>query len=260
MLPTKDYSAAETIANLSKWRGQMLDKGFKICFVLRTDASSNFTSKEFAKWCKKEKITLTIVDPKHQEQNAFVERIYQTVSRMARSMLVNAHLPIEFYQLALKYACKQLRVLPAKNLVVIDGKPTSTYSILYGKKPRIGHFKVFGCPVVFKCYSPLINGKALTDFTELQRGCQGVFVGFPDDQAGWLLFVATKINDSHLVVSSDVVFDQYFLSGFTGLITKYNESQNECKIGQSASTPATEEASMQQKPSRTPEKKKGNTI
>jgi hypothetical protein len=149
MLPAKDYLAKVTIQLLSDWRSKMVKKGFQMCFMIRADAGSNFTSKEFSDWCNKESIKLTIAGPKHQEQNAFVERAYGTASRMARSMLVNAHLPITFYQLALQYACKQLRVLPAKGLIDSNGNPTTTYAILHGKKPRISRFKVFGCPVVF---------------------------------------------------------------------------------------------------------------
>ena len=61
----------------------------------------------------------------------------------------------------------------------------------------------------------MINGKIVTDFKQLQKGCRGIFVGFPDNQAGWLFFVEHKIGGSHLVISMDAVFDQHFLSGIT---------------------------------------------
>ena len=128
---------------------------FPTFMYLRADAGSNFTSHKFKEWCSNNKITLSIAGPKHQEQNAFVERAYGTASRMARSMLVKAHLPIAFYHLALQYACKQMRVLPAKGLLDSEGKPTTTYAILHGKKPRIGRFKVFGCPCVLRGMLPI---------------------------------------------------------------------------------------------------------
>jgi hypothetical protein len=59
--------------------------------------------------------------PKHQEQNSFIKKAYGTASQMARSMLVHSHLPMDFYHLALDYACKMLRVLPAKGLVDHEG-------------------------------------------------------------------------------------------------------------------------------------------
>ena len=109
----KDYSSEETIKCLNEWRGKMLKRGFELFIHLRSDAGSNFTSQDFKDWCNKEYIKLSIAAPKHQEQNGFVERAYQTASRMARAMLIKAHLKIEFYILALMYACKILRVLPA---------------------------------------------------------------------------------------------------------------------------------------------------
>lgn len=150
---------------------------------------------------------------------------------MARSMLVRAHLPIEFFHLAMDYAVLILRVLPAKGLVDEDNNPTTTYQILHGKRPRVQRFKVFGCPVVFKRYQPQHEGDVSTNFKQLQRGSRGIFVGFPKNQAGWLIFVHEKINGSHLVVSSDVDFDQQFFSGVTGNNKVFHAGQNESNIG-----------------------------
>ena len=228
-----DKTSEETIRALSEWRGGMVKKGFKMFIVLRTDAGSNFTSSEFKEWCLKENIELSIAGPKHQEQNAFAERAYGTASRMARSMLVKARLPLKFYHLALSYACKQMRVLPAKGLVDENGDQTTTYAILHRKKPRIGRFKVFGCPCVFKKYQPRHDGKASTHFKQLQRGSRGIFVGFPDNQAGWLIYVPEKVGGTHLIVSSDVSFDQYFLSCPQGVEQEFANSQTVRNVGKS---------------------------
>ena len=92
-------------------------------------------------------------------------------------MLVRAHLSMCFYSLALAYTCKLLRVLPAKGLKYIKDKPTTTYTILHGKKPRISHYyKVFGCPVVFKRYKPMIDGKIITEFKHLHKRVAEVFL------------------------------------------------------------------------------------
>ena len=230
-LGVRDKSAEETIEVLGNWQKQMVKKGFEMLMFIRADAGTNFTSDAFKSWCVNNNITLSLAGPKHQEQNAFAERAYGTASRMARSMLVRAHLPISFYQLALKYACKQMRVLPAKGLVDENGHPTTTYAVLHGKRPRIGRFKVFGCPCVFKRYTPQADGKLTTDFKQLNQGSRGIFVGFPEDQAGWLIFVPEKINNSHLVVSMDVAFDQHFISGVSGLSHEFDGSQTIRNVG-----------------------------
>jgi hypothetical protein len=126
-----------------------------------------------------------------------------------------------------------MRVLPAKGLVDENGDQTTTYAILHRKKPRIGRFNVFGCPCVFKKYQPRLDGKASTHFKQLQRGSRGIFVGFPDNQAGWLIYVPEKIGGTHLIVSSDVSFDQYFLSCPQGVEQEFANSQTVRNVGKS---------------------------
>jgi hypothetical protein len=88
MLLCPDYSSEEAIKTLKALCSRMFQKGFNMFFYIRSDAGSNFTSKAFSDWCKEENITLTVAAPRHQEQNAFVERAYGTCSKMACAMLV----------------------------------------------------------------------------------------------------------------------------------------------------------------------------
>ena len=128
----ENKSAEETIRCLDKWRKSMKNYGFINFLYLRTDAGTNFISESFKKWCDEEGITLTTAGPKHQEQNGFVESAYKTANEMARSMLVQAHLPLSFLHLALDYACLIMRVLPAKNLLKSEEKSlTTTYDRVF---------------------------------------------------------------------------------------------------------------------------------
>ena len=67
----------------------------------------------------------------------------------------------------------------------------------------------------------------------MQRGCRGIFVGFPKDQAGWLIYVPEKIAGSYLVVSMDVAFDQYFVSGIYATKTEFDGGQIVRNVGKS---------------------------
>ena len=223
-------SATETIKNLGLWRKEMRVQGFNTFLYLRSDAGKKILSEDFKVWCKNEDITLTVAGPKHQEQNAFAESAYKTVNRMSRSMLVQARLPLTFIHLALDYSCAILRVLPAKGLKIDQSTVVTTYELLYGRKPSIRRFKVFGCPVIFKRYQPIYDGDSSTKFTQLQQGSRGIFVGFPRNQAGWLIYVPQKIGNKHLVVSMDVVFDQSFLSSITGTSIPFSQAQQEREI------------------------------
>ena len=223
-------SARATIKAMVDWRKEMVSKGLHVFFFLRSDAGTNFTSDEFKEWCKDEGITLTIAGPKCQEQNTFAETTYKPVSQMARKMLVCAHLPMDFFHFALGYALLILRVLPPKNFVDEEGNPLTTYQVLHHMKPRISRFKVFGCPVVFKCNQPYIHGKLLTEFQQLQQESRGTFVGFPINQAAWLINVPLTIKNSHLVVPTDVVFAQQFISLPLGTNKPFAQSQTERNV------------------------------
>jgi len=226
-----EKSTQATIDGLSKWRSTMVEKGFEVFIHLRSDAGTNFTSEEFKAWCVDNHITLTIAAQHHQEQNAFVEAAWQVVSNIGRKLLVHARLPLTFYHFAIDYAILILRVIPPKGLVDVDGNATTSYQVIHGKKPRVARYKVFGCPVVFKRYQPKSDTEIQTHFKQLQRGSRGTFVGFPKDQAGWLIYVPEKIHGSHLVVSQDVEFDLSFLSSITGTDKPFAQGQTERRIG-----------------------------
>ena len=78
----------------------------------------------------------------------------------------------------------------------------------------------------FKQYQPVCGGDTSTKFTQLQRGSWCILVGFPKNQAGWLIYVQ-KIGNKNLVISADVVFDQFMLSSTTGTNSPFTQSQPE---------------------------------
>ena len=41
---------------------------------------------------------------------------------------------------------------PAKNVTNPDGNPPTSFQYSYGRKPSLANFRIFGCPVYFKCY------------------------------------------------------------------------------------------------------------
>jgi hypothetical protein len=43
-----------------------------------------------------------------------------------------------------------------------------------------------------------------------QHASHGIFIGFPDNQAGWLFYTESPIGSSHIHVSEDATFDENF--------------------------------------------------
>jgi hypothetical protein len=78
----------------------------------------------------------------------------------------------------------------------------------YNAKARISCIRVWGCPVVAKAYLCRdATGRILQDHNLVQRGVRGIYVGFPIDQAGYLIWIPSA---RQFAVSADVSFDEEF--------------------------------------------------
>jgi hypothetical protein len=99
--------------------------------------------------------------PKKQYQNHLTKRLWQTISTMARSLLVHARLPDSCIYHALIHACRIFNVLPVKELQNAAGSSATPYEFFLGEQPKINHFRVFACPVVARkwCTAQVSSGK-----------------------------------------------------------------------------------------------------
>ena len=167
--------------------GLITEFGFLNVDRVRANASSQFTSKQFSDFCHAEHINLSLAAPKKQSQNHLAERTWQTVTAMARTMLVHARLPDIYYYHALCYATSVFNVFPVKGVYNAEGHVSTPYELFWGNRPTIKNFRVFGCPCVAKKYLATIDGNAVHKQTEM--GVRGIFVGFPENQKGYLVDV-----------------------------------------------------------------------
>jgi hypothetical protein len=170
---------------------------------IRADAGTQFTSLEFKQYCWRTGIHLVLAAPKKQYQNHLAEGTWQTISTMARSLLVHARLPDTFMYHALSHACKIFNVLPVKELQNSDGNTAAPYELFVGSKPKIHHFRVFGCPVVARKWSTTQNSSG----KQTERGIQGIFIGLDDNQKGYLFYAQ---GSRQIYTSGDVIFDESF--------------------------------------------------
>ena len=140
---------------------------------------------------------MSFAPPKHQEGNHFVERTWQSLRKLAQSMLVHARLPDMYMYHALLHACHVFNVLPLKDLVTSDGIITTPYELFVGSKPRVSHFRAFGCPCIAKKWTISVNvkpednskgtqrgvnGKPEDNSKGTQRGIRGIHLGFSPTQ------------------------------------------------------------------------------
>jgi len=87
--------------------------------------------------------------PRTPQQNGVVERKNKSLEELARTILSESSLPKYFWENAVSTACYVMN----RVLIRLILKKTP-YELLNGRKPNIGHLKVFEC----KCYI-LNNGK-----------------------------------------------------------------------------------------------------
>jgi hypothetical protein len=70
-----------------------------------------------------------------------------------------------------------------------------------GRKPSLANFRVFGCPVYFKHYELTFCNKLITYKQQLQRASHGIFIGFPENSDGWLVY--SPEHPQCIVITSD---------------------------------------------------------
>lgn len=107
-----------------------------------------------------------------------VERAHQTVDQMARAMMNTAGLPHDlFCNLASQAAIFTKNRMPTKG----NEHDLSPYEARYGIKPDLGKLKVFGCKACV--YVSKEAGRRKME----NSGEEGMFVGYADDGAGYLI-------------------------------------------------------------------------
>lgn len=177
--------------------------------IIRADAGTAFTTEKFAKLCAdKHSIKIEAAAPHHQEQNGMCEAKWRELHATANSLLNNARLGGAFFHHAHAYAAEIINAIPAKDVTDEFDMPTTPYYVCYRRKPTLANFRVFGCPTFFKRYEPIKDGKVVTRAKQIQKAIRGIFVGFPTNSAGWLMYSAECANK--LTISNDVHFDELF--------------------------------------------------
>ena len=113
-----------------------------------------------------------------------------------------------------------------------SGTPSCPHTLAFGTRPKIGNFRVFGCPAAVKRYiTSSHKGEPISsDLADeiqptpkpLQRAVRGIFIGFPEHQAGWLFYLPNPLGRHHFIVSRDAVFDEAFESTLAHVHAPYS--------------------------------------
>ena len=206
-LPTESTDSITTALKSWLTQTELLGRTQSVRFI-RTDAGSAFTSAKFIATCNDLGIKLEAAAPEHQEMNGMCEAKWKEVHNTANTLLNTARLGGAFFHHAHAYAVQIINACPAKDVTDPNGIPITPYEFCYRRKPSIANFRVFGCPTFFKRYEPRFNNRLITHKQQLQRASRGIFLGFPDNSAGWIIYSPDQ--PQSIVVTRDAYFDENF--------------------------------------------------
>ena len=126
--------------------------------------------------------------------------------------------------IALMYTTYQIfPVLPIKDMINKDCDLTTPFKLSTGTKPLVSHLGVLFCPCVVCKATEHVGTKALNMHHQAQNGSCGMFVGIPQHQKGYLVYVPST---RKRISSYDAVFDESFSSALAYTSQPYPEAMD----------------------------------
>ena len=128
----------------------------------------------------------------------------RTLHTVAHSLMVNARVLEACIHFSLIYTTDHIfPVLPIKDLINKDGDPTTPHKLSTGTKPSVSHLHMLFFPCVVQKATARIETKALNMRHQSQKVFCSIFVGIPEHQKGYLVYVPSTRN---IISSYDVFF------------------------------------------------------
>ena len=185
-------------------------------------AGTHFTSKEFKEECETSGVNWLLAAPEHQEINEQVEVKYRTLRTMAYSLMVHDRVLESYIHFALTYTTDHtFLVLPIKYMINEDGDPTKPHKLETGTKPSVSYLHVLFCLFIVQRATARVETKDLNMCHQAQKRFRGIFVGIPEHQKRYLVYVPSTRN---ILSSYDVVFDEIFSNALAYTPKPYSEA------------------------------------
>ena len=185
-------------------------------------AGMQFTLREFREECQIRGFHFTLAAPEHQEMNGQVEVTRRTLCTVAHYIMVQARFSEAYINFALMYTTDHIfPVLPIKYLINEDGDPTTPHKLATGTKTLVSYLSVLFFPCVVRKSTAHIETKAVNMRHQAQKGFRGIFVGIPQHQKGYLVYLPST---RKMIFSYDVVLDESFSSALAYTSQPYSEA------------------------------------
>ena len=136
--------------------------------------------------------------------------------------MVHARVPEVYVRFALMYMTDQIfPVLPIKDLINEDDDATTPHKLTTGTKPSVSTLRVLFCSCVVHKATTHVETKTLNMCHQAQKGFRGIFVGIPEHQKGYRVYVPST---RKIISSYDFVFDESFSSALAYTSRPYSEA------------------------------------
>ena len=135
--------------------------------------------------------------------NGQVEVTWRTLRTVVQALMIHDKVPEVYVHFALMYTTDHIfPVLPIKDLINKDGNPTTPHKLATGIKPSVSHLRLLFCPCGVRKATAHVETKTLSMHHQAQKGFCGIFVGIPQHQKGYLVYVprTRKVISSYGVV------------------------------------------------------------
>ncbi|CAA7015851.1 unnamed protein product [Microthlaspi erraticum] len=169
--------------------------------VVKGVRSDNAPELKFASLFKQKGIVSYHSCPETPEQNSVVERKHQHILNVARALMFQAHVPLEYWSDCVLTAVFLINRLPTPLL-----NDKSPYEVLTTKPPDYSGLRVFGC--LAYCSS---SSKHRHKFQPRAKSC--AFLGYPAGCKGYKLL---DLESNTVHVSRNVVFHEEIFPFSTG--------------------------------------------
>jgi len=156
-------TAVEVCARFAVFKASVETRGFRIKRFRCDNGTGEYNNKDFLQILSASGITYEPSPPYTQHKNGVSERMIRTLNTKARSMLLDAGLPIGFWAEAIKTAAYLHRRTPSASL---PGS-ISPHEALLGSRPALSHLRRFGC----KVYRHLPKEQRTSKFSDRARPC-----------------------------------------------------------------------------------------
>jgi transposase InsO family protein len=161
--------------------------------ILRLDNGGEYTSKEFAKFCKYFGIKRDLTTAYNPQQNGVVERKNKTIMEALKTMIHDKDLPMYLWAEVVK------TTVYVKNRLSHSALGFKAPEEMFSeKKPKVIHLKIFICPVFV--HIPKEKRTKLDP-----SGKKRIFVGYCEVSKAFIFYIPSY---HHIEINRDVTFDE----------------------------------------------------